>query len=39
MKIKGPFVKLIMFYGTKVLNLKSPLFKSKLKIKRCNGSI
>ncbi len=29
MKIKGPFVKLVMFYGTQVLNFKSPLFKSK----------
>jgi hypothetical protein len=37
MKMKGPFVKLIMFEH--LFNFKSPLLKSKLKIKRCNGSI
>ncbi len=38
MKIKAPFVKLVMF-DKHLLNLKGPLVKSKLKIKRSNGSI
>jgi len=37
MKIKGPFLKLVMLEH--MFNCKGPLFKSKLKINRSNGSI